>query len=174
AGQEARGVVEKAGLTVERIDVQFELDMHYLGQTHTVAVPLKEALNGGSTGISETSIRAAFETAYAASFSRLLPGIPVRIVSLRTVVTGRRPAFDLSVFAPGPGASREAARKGTRPVWIGGKWQDATIWSRLDLPVGAVVEAPAVLEQPDATIFIDPGLQARVDALGNLIVKRAP
>src|SRR6185312_3489172 len=42
AGQEARGVVEKAGLAVERIDVQFELDMHYLGQTHTVAVPLKE------------------------------------------------------------------------------------------------------------------------------------
>ncbi|MGB7257101.1 MAG: hypothetical protein WBD48_03380, partial [Pseudolabrys sp.] len=65
-------------------------------------------------------------------------------------------------------------RKGTRPVWIDGKWQDATIWSRLDLPVGAVVEAPAVLEQPDATIFIDPGLRARVDPLGNLIVERAP
>ncbi|MGH6788970.1 MAG: hydantoinase/oxoprolinase family protein [Pseudolabrys sp.] len=174
AGQEARAVVEKGGLAVERIDVQFELDMHYLGQTHTVAVPLKETLDGGSTGISETSIRAAFEAAYAASFSRLLPGIPVRIVSLRTAATGRRPAFDLSVFAPGPDASREIARKGTRPVWIDGKWQDATIWSRLDLPVGAVVEAPAVLEQPDATIFIDPGLRARVDALGNLIVERAP
>ena len=174
AGQEARAVVEKGGLAVERIDVQFELDMHYLGQTHTVAVPLKETLNGGSTGISETSIRAAFEAAYATSFSRLLPGIPVRIVSLRTVATGRRPAFDLSVFAPRPDASYEIARKGTRPVWIDGKWQDATIWSRLDLPVGAVVEAPAVLEQPDATIFIDPGLQARVDPLGNLIVERAP
>jgi N-methylhydantoinase A len=174
AGQEARGVVEKAGLAVERIDVQFELDMHYLGQTHTVAVPLKETLDGNSTGIGENSIRAAFEAAYAASFSRLLPGIPVRIVSLRTIATGRRPAFDLSVFAPGADASREKARKGKRPVWIDGKWQDATIWSRLDLPVGAVVEAPAVLEQPDATIFIDPGLQARVDALGNLIVERAP
>ncbi|MGB7258928.1 MAG: hydantoinase/oxoprolinase family protein, partial [Pseudolabrys sp.] len=35
AGHEARAVVEKGGLAVERIDVQFELDMHYLGQTHT-------------------------------------------------------------------------------------------------------------------------------------------
>jgi hypothetical protein len=29
-----------------------------------------------------------------------------------------------------------------------------------------------VLEQPDATIFIDPDLNGRVDALGNLIVER--
>lgn len=174
AGQEARAVVEKAGLAVERIDVQFELDMHYVGQTHTVAVPLRETLKGTSTGVAEASIRAAFDAAYAASFSRLLPGIPIRIVSLRTVAIGRRPAFDLSVFAPAADASREKAFKGTRPIWIDGKWQDATIWSRLDLPVGAVVEAPAVLEQPDATIFIDPGLRARVDPLGNLIVERQP
>jgi hypothetical protein len=30
-----------------------------------------------------------------------------------------------------------------------------------------------VLEQPDATIFIDPGLKASVDGLGNVIVERA-
>jgi hypothetical protein len=29
-----------------------------------------------------------------------------------------------------------------------------------------------VLEQPDATIFIDPGLRGRVDYLGNVIVER--
>jgi N-methylhydantoinase A len=31
-----------------------------------------------------------------------------------------------------------------------------------------------VLEQPDATTVLDPGLAARVDALGNLIIERAP
>ncbi len=36
----AREVVEAAGLTVSRIDTVFELDMHYVGQTHTVAVAL--------------------------------------------------------------------------------------------------------------------------------------
>jgi hypothetical protein len=30
-----------------------------------------------------------------------------------------------------------------------------------------------VLEQPDATIFIDIGLRGRVDELGNVIVERA-
>jgi N-methylhydantoinase A len=36
----ARAVVEGAGLPVERIEIRFELDMHYAGQTHTVGVPL--------------------------------------------------------------------------------------------------------------------------------------
>ena len=172
AGKMAREVVADAGLAVERIDVQYELDMHYLGQTHTVAVPLAQTLEGASTGISEDSIKAAFEKAYAASFSRLLPGIPVRIVSLRTIATGRRPRFDLSVFAPAKDAGMEKARRGTRKVWIEGDWREATVWSRLELPVGAMIPAPAILEQPDATVFVDPGLQARVDALGNLIVER--
>ncbi len=172
AGQEARAVVEAAGIAVERIDVMFELDMHYLGQTHTVAVPLPVTLGQGGTGVNERIVRAAFDKAYAAAFGRLLPGIPVRIVSLRTAAVGRRPAFDLSAFAPGPDASLDKAAKGTRPVFIDGAWHDTKIWSRLDLPEGAVIEAPAVLEQPDATIFIDRDLRGRVDHLGNVIVER--
>lgn len=174
AGCEAHAVVAAAGLSVERIEVAYELDMHYLGQTHTVAVALPVTLAGDTTGISEAAIRSAFDRAYAASFSRLLPGIPVRIVSLRTIATGRRPPFDLSVFRPPADASREQAFKGKRPVWIDGGWRETTIWSRLDLPAGAVIEGPAILEQPDSTVFVDPGLQARGDALGNLIVERKP
>ena len=40
-GEAARSVVAAAGLLVEDIDIRFELDMHYLGQTHTVAVSLR-------------------------------------------------------------------------------------------------------------------------------------
>ena len=47
-----------------------------------------------------------------------------------------------------------------------------SIWSRLDLPAGARIEGPTVLEQPDATIVIEPGMAGRVDDLGNLIVER--
>ena len=43
AGETARAVVAAAGIVVDRIDVSYELDMHYLGQTHTVAVPLPNA-----------------------------------------------------------------------------------------------------------------------------------
>src|SRR5205085_8355647 len=125
-----------------------------------------------AAGISEATVRAAFERAYAAAFSRLLPGIPVRIVSLRTAAIGRRPAFDLAAFAPDAEASLAKAARGTRKVWFDGAWHETRVWSRLDLPADAVIAAPAVIEQPDATIFIEPGLHGRVDRLGNIVVER--
>ncbi len=172
-GREAEAVVAGAGVAVDRIDVLYELDMHYMGQTHTISVPLPVTLAGESTGISADIVRQAFEAAYKTSFSRLLPGIPMRIVTLRTAAVGRRPPFDLTALAPSADATLDAARRGTRPVWFAGGWHDTAIWSRLDLPVGAVVVGPAVLEQPDATTVVDPGLTARVDALGNVVIERA-
>jgi N-methylhydantoinase A len=172
AGREARAVVEAGGIAVERVDVLYELDMHYQGQTHTVGVPLPVSLGEAGTGVSEAVVRAAFEEAYKRQFSWLLPDIPVRIVSLRTAAVGRRPAFDLSALAPEPGLTLEGARRGERQVWFAGGWRQASVWSRLDLPAGSAVAGPAVIEQPDATTIIDPGLSARTDDLGNLIVER--
>ncbi|MGI4952325.1 MAG: hydantoinase/oxoprolinase family protein [Janthinobacterium lividum] len=168
----ARAVVEAAGLSVNRIDTVFEADMHYAGQTHTVAVPLPLVVEHGRTGVTEAIIHAAFEQAYRTQFGRVLPGVGVRLVNLRTAAIGRRPHFDLTALAPGAGASLEAASRGTRQVWFGG-WHTATVHDRLALPVGAEIPGPAILEQPDATTVIDPGLVARVDSFGNVIVTRA-
>ena len=44
--------------------------------------------------------------------------------------------------------------------------------ARRMLPVDAVVEGPAILEQDDATIFIEPDLRGRVDRFGNVIIER--
>ena len=170
--QSAVRIVEQAGLPMTGIAVQFAFDMHYVGQTHTVSVPVPVALENGAVALTEAIAQAAFEAAYQASFSRLLPGIPARIVNVRTAAIGRRPAFDLRALAPAPGAGAAEPRE-TRPVWFDGAWHDTAIYARLDLPIGAVIAGPAVLEQPDATTVIDPGLVARVDEFGNIIVERA-
>lgn len=172
AGEEARAVVTRSGLSMTGIDVLFELDMHYQGQTHTVGVPLPATLSGGNVAIDEAMVRGAFEAAYSRAFSRLLPGIPVRIVNLRTMAIGRRPAFDLKALAPAHDATVAGAARGSRPVWFDGGWREAAVFDRLALPVGAVVLGPAILEQADATIVVDPGLAGRVDDFGNLIVER--
>ena len=173
AGENARAVIEAAGIAVERIDIQFEFDMHYLGQTHTVAVPIPVTLDSLGSELDDTTIRTAFDSKYESVFGRLLSGIPTRIVSLRTAAIGRRPAFDIGVFAPSADASLAKADRGTRQVWYANAWHKMRVWSRLDLPAGAVIEAPAVLEQPDATVFVEPGLRGRVDCLGNVILERA-
>ena len=169
----AVAVVRDAGLPVEAIETLFTLDMHYAGQTHTVAVPLPVTVGGNSTDVTRDIVRQAFEAAYQRAFSRLLPGLPVRIVSLRSAAIGRRPAFDLAALAPGADASLEKAARGARQVWFDGAWHEARIYARLELPVGAEIPGPAILEQPDATVVVDPGLVARVDRFGNLIIERA-
>jgi N-methylhydantoinase A len=172
SGRKARDIVAAAGLAIERIDVHYELDMHYVGQTHTVSVPLDVTLGDASTCITIDGVAAAFEASYQASFSRLLPGIPIRIVNLRTTAVGVRPRFDLAALAPREG-SLEKADRGNRRVWFDGGWHDAEIWDRLSLPAGACLAGPAIIEQADATTVLDPGLVAEVDSFGNLLVTRA-
>ena len=74
-----------AGVTFERVDRELSFDMLYLGQTHTVVVPV------GMTGLGPDTIQTAFDTAYNAAYGRLLQGIPIRVVNYRVTVTGRRP-----------------------------------------------------------------------------------
>ena len=57
-------------------------------------------------------------------------------------------------------------------MWIDGGWCEVAIYERLVLPVDATIAGPAILEQPDATIFIEPDLTGRVDRFGNLIITR--
>ncbi|MEE8444683.1 MAG: hydantoinase/oxoprolinase family protein, partial [Alphaproteobacteria bacterium] len=165
-------LLKEAGVEFERIEHLVEFDMLYLGQTHTVSVPVDVTLKDGSTGIDREKIRAAFETRYRETYGRLLEGIPVRVMNLRVAVVGRRPKFDLSLLAPDGGGDVKAAPTGTRQIWADGDWHEAEIHERLELPVGAVLPGPALLEQPDATVFIDPDLVGEVDRFGNLVIAR--
>src|SRR6185295_6069618 len=107
--------------------------------------------------------RAAFDTAYRRAYGRLLDGVPVRILNLRLAVIGRRPKLDLAALAPSAGGTIEAARRGRRKLWLDGGWRDTAVYDRLALPVGARIAGPAILVQPDTTIFIEPGHAAVVD-----------
>jgi len=63
-----------------------------------------------------------------------------------------------------------AALSETRPVWFGGQWRETPIYDRERLPLDAVIEGPAVLEQFDATTVIEPSDRAASDADGNILI----
>jgi N-methylhydantoinase A len=169
---EGSAVLRASGTAFAGHDAEFELDMAYLGQTHTVQVPLSVTLREGEVQtLTLAAIRDAFERTYRGLYGRTL-GNPVRVLNLRSAVIGRREKFDLASLAPGPEASLAAARQAPRPVYAEGAWHDAQVFDRLALPVGAALDGPAILQQPDATIFVDPGLRATVDAHGNVILSR--
>ena len=164
--------LKDAKVSFESIEHFFELDMLYVGQTHTVPVRLPIDLDGVRKGFGRDIIQTAFEDSYQRSFGRLLDDISVRVLNLRVTVIGRRPKFNLSILGPSSSGSLEDAKSETRQVWINGQWWDADVYRRLDVPESATVPGPALLEQPDATIFIEPDLEALVDNFGNLVISR--
>ena len=164
--------LKEAKVSFESTEHFFELDMLYVGQTHTVPVRLPIDLDGVRKGFGRDIIQTAFEDSYQRSFGRLLDDISVRVLNLRVTVIGRRPKFNLSILGPSSSGSLEDAKSETRQVWINGQWWDTDVYRRLDVPESATVPGPALLEQPDATIFIEPDLEALVDNFGNLVISR--
>ncbi|MEP3048627.1 MAG: hydantoinase/oxoprolinase family protein [Roseibium sp.] len=163
-------LLDAARTTFEARDLSFELDMAYIGQTHTVSVPLSVSVEDGKVlPPTKADIDGAFDAAYVATFGRLLNNGVRRILNLRSAVTGKRPKFDLKTLAPTTTGS--VAAKATRPVHFGDAWHETSIYDRLVLPIGSVIQGPAILEQPDTTVLVEPDLQARVDSFGNTIIE---
>ena len=163
-------LLDAARTNFEARDLSFKLDMAYVGQTHTVSVPLTVKTDGSTvTAVTRAEIETAFDATYKATYGRLLQNGVRRILNLRSAVTGKRPKFDLSTLAPPEGGRAE--KVGMRKVHFGDTWYDTAIYDRLALPSGTKIVGPAILTQPDTTVLIEPHLQGRVDRFGNTIIE---
>jgi N-methylhydantoinase A len=154
--------LDSAGVRFVNVDENIALDMLFTGQTHTLQVNVQRSQ------LTSEGLRQAFAEAYQSSFGRVLEGPVMRVMNLRYARIGRRPKFDLSVLAPVGAGSTQLL--GVQAVYHQGKWWDAQRYARLELPVGAQVQGPAILEQADTTVWLEPGFEAKVDAMGNLLV----
>lgn len=160
--------VQNTKAKLASIDRIIELDMLYMGQSHSVAVPILE----DPDKLTIASIGAAFDRAYAKAYSRPLTGIPIRILNLRLSMVGVQPAIDLQILAKGARADSVASCLiSEQPIYADGAWHNGQIIDRLRLPEGAEIHGPALLVQPDATIYLDPFISATVDSFGNIIMK---
>ena len=99
---------------------------------------------------------------------------PVEIVTLRVTAFGHLDSVSMAPLSRGLGAPFEAL-VGRRPVYF----EDAVgfvpcdIFDRARLGPGSTIDGPAILENVDSTVVIDPGWQARIDDYGNCIMHPA-
>jgi N-methylhydantoinase A len=135
--------------------------MCYLGQIHTLGVPIQP-------GWGPEQLTRAFEEAYRAEFGNVLEGIPAILINLESTVAAPPPAR--MVAAGAAAAARPAVPAARRPVHFG-EWRDVDVYHRVELLPGMTFQGPAVVEQSDATVVIEPGMQARVDRDGNLLLQ---
>lgn len=172
---ELEGMINQSPIAFHRIDRYIELDMLYAGQTHAVAVQLPVEIAAGSP-CSQEDILLSFNKAYKRTYGRLLENIPLRILNFRAIVIGRRPEFDMKIMGDtkhsGTSTSLKPPVSSQRLVWIAGQQVNTPVYQRDVLSTGNQLQGPALVEQSDTTIFIDPGLQGRADQYGNLIITR--
>ena len=159
-----RALLEREKVAVRRVEIIHEADLLYKGQTHVLRVPI--------TGdrFDAAAVLAAFAEAYRTRFELEFPEMVPILANVRTTIVGLREKVDLAVFAPS-GGSMEAAHQGTRRAFFAGEWHDAAIYLREHLPADAVIDGPAIVEQADSTLVLDPGSRATIDHVGNIIVE---
>jgi N-methylhydantoinase A len=167
AEQAAQGetTIAEEGVPVRELRRVLSADMQFQGQSHILSVGVERA------DIGVEGLRTAFAAAYFRRFGIELPEIPPVLVNLHTAVIGVRPEISLAALAATQRApTLKAAQSGERRVWFSDGWHQTPIYARDRLPLDAVFEGPAILEQLDCTTVVEPGDKVRQDTLGNLLI----
>jgi len=149
-------------------EIEYELDLRYVGQSYEVSVPMKTPI----TGAHVADAVQAFHDRHRRRYGHADPDEPVEVVALR----GRG-----TVAVPPPSLPRESERDtpldeavlGTRPVWFDADAPiETTAYAREALHHGHEFAGPAILHQYDTTIVVPPSWHARVDAGQNVWIER--
>ena len=142
--------------------------MRYVGQGHEIQVPLPvRALTLHDT----IEIKAAYDRCYNQLYGRTIPERDIEILSWSVVVSSKE---DVRTTIP---EAQEQSKAGTlkkRCVYIPDETsarEIPTYW-RPELGIGAMMNGPALVEEPQTTTFITSAYAGRLDAQSNLIVDR--
>jgi len=169
AAQKKRGdgLVQNESVTISNSEYRHSADIQFIGQTHLLNVPVHSAQ------ITTVELQKRFEEVYYNRFHVELNEIRANLVNLNTTVIGARPELDLKqlIDPDKRQATLEAAKITQRKIWFNGEWYETPIYSRELLPADTNITGPAVIEQMDCTILIEPMSTATSDADGNLIVE---
>jgi N-methylhydantoinase A len=162
--QEGEAPMASSGLHLAQTYATHAAEMSYLGQIHTLRVPIK-------ADWSVAEIEAAFEAVYRTEYGNTLSGIPKMLVSLKTAVHGKRDQPESVAGIVGEAITPQL--RAHREIHFG-RWITTPIYDRRDLLPGMTFTGPAIVEQADTTSVIEPGMTARVDAKSNILVELAP
>ncbi len=162
-----RALVEAEAVGVENIECRYSADMQFIGQTHLLNVPIP------SVDVTTDVLQTLFEEAYLNRFHVELKEIRANLVNLNTTVIGNRAALDLSALIDSSQRRKTLAEAliHERPVWFDGNWYDTPVYQRDLLPIEAQITGPAIVEQMDTTVVIEPACVASSDNDGNLLIE---
>jgi N-methylhydantoinase A len=167
-----RQQVTRDGIAAAGAEFTFLADLRYVGQEHTIAIPVREpALLGGA----DDELRKAFDAEHGERYGQAAPDERLECVNIRLVVTAARSDTLAERSLSQPWVPEPPVADGTREVIFTDAARPVrtrVVW-RPSLAAGARIAGPAVIEEPNATTLIHPGDVATVEEAGHLAIEVA-
>jgi len=159
--EEGMAALREEGFEPEDMYFERSTDMRYVGQEYSVNVRV-----GDKIDLEE--IDTSFHNAHATRYGHSTPGDPVEFVNLRLAALGRLAKEDAHFeIAKEEGDPVIATREA---IFDGKPYKTSILW-RNRIRKGSQFSGPLIVEEESATTIVPPGYQARVDDLGNIIIK---
>lgn len=163
----ARSAIEQGGVGYKGLSFLRAADMRYVGQEHSLTVPIPDLTAGG-----KELLKQAFDEAHLERFGHSAPEERAELVSLRVSAVGSidRPEF-VSV-GRGEAEPSAAAQTGSRMVRFDYRDEpvETPVYDRGALLAGNRIIGPAAIEELTTTTLVRPDDSIEVDDAGNLLL----
>jgi N-methylhydantoinase A/oxoprolinase/acetone carboxylase beta subunit len=168
---QARAQLARDGFAPDAVTVLRVADCRYAGQGYE----LRTGAPGGAVDAGFVAgLSAAFHAEHRRQYGSFFADKPVELINTRVVGIGRIAELKPPEIAAGGPQPVAAALAGERPVVFEVDGRPAALptrwWRRAALRAGNLIAGPAVVAQMDSTTVVPPGLAARVDRHGNLVI----
>lgn len=155
--------LEHEGVAADKIVLERTIDMMYQGQWRALAIPAPRPV-GDLTQLIEI-----FHKEHLREYNYNRDDAPVSVFRLNLKAIGLVNKVELPTYEPTGVIPEPICR---RSVWFSGVGEvDAPVYKRTDLPVGFVLQGPAVIEQLDSTVVVPPTSEAEIDLYLNIIIR---
>ena len=162
------GALDADGIPAEQQEVSYQADIRYVGQAFQISMEFT-ADDIMATWLALLTER--FDKEHEQLFTFAL-GEDHELVMIRAVV--RASAAKIKGVKVGrESAGLEDCIIHETSFYHKGEWHGAVIYDRTPLHSGLVIPGPAIISEMDSTTVVLPDFDARVDAVGNLLINPA-
>ncbi len=161
---EGRERLHAEGVPEAQMSIQRLVDMRYLGQWRSLTVPV-------SAPVDMVAAATRFHAEHERAYNYRRDGSPIEIYRLGVRAIGVTPKPELRRHERNGGP---VSARGSRPVHFdaSGTAVDTPLYLRSELPAGAELAGPAIVDQLDSTTVVPPGWRAEVDEWLNIRMHR--
>ncbi|MFM1815167.1 MAG: hypothetical protein RLZ98_1862 [Pseudomonadota bacterium] len=163
----AKADLGEEGFAEDKVRIERALDLRYAGQGYELSMPCAAFSGAADMG----NLRRAFDDLHKVQFGHSAPDEAVEIVTYRVQSTGLVPHVKTQRFEPTGGKLEDAINERRRVRFEEGDVEECPVYQRERLDAGLTFNGPAIIEQFDCTIVVEPGQVVAVDEFKNLIVK---